>query len=189
MGCRLTGCRPVPPLRDPGAQTRLNAPPASAVTIPGVIIDFLDRATAALAATRGPDLVPHIHRVSGWRVAADRQTMICLMSEAHTFQLRDDVDDNGRFALTIEEIGPHETYQFKGRVLSLDSPEEEDRLACSRTRERFTKVVALLFGINEETCPYHLPPPDVAIRFAIEEIFLQTPGPGAGRRIVPPEEA
>jgi hypothetical protein len=165
------------------------SPSASqAVVLPGVIVDFLDRATVALAATRDADLVPHIHRVAGWRVAPDRRGLTCLVDEEHTFHLRSDLEDNGRFAVTIEEIGPHETYQFKGRVVALSPPDEEDRLAASRMRERFTKIIALLYGINEETCVAHLRDPTVAVRFQVEEIFLQTPGPGAGRRIVPPEE-
>lgn len=167
----------------------MNDQPAAAVTIPGILVDFLERATGAVGGTRSADLVPHVHRVGGWRIAPDRRSLTCLIAEAFTRHLRSDLEDNGRFTVTIEEIGPHETYQFKGRCLELGAPDAEDRMACERTRERFAKVIALLFGVDEESCRTRQPDPTVAVRFAVEEIYLQTPGPGAGRRLVPPEAA
>lgn len=162
--------------------------PQPAVVIPGIIVDFLERATGALAGTRDADLVPHVHRVGGWRVSDDRRSMTCVMAEQLTRHLRSDLEDNGRVTVTIEEIGPHETYQFKGLCLEIRAPDEEERHAFERTRDRFAKVVALLFGIDEEGCRSHLAQPTVAVRFAVEEIYVQTPGPGAGRRLMPPEE-
>jgi hypothetical protein len=41
--------------------------------------------------------------------------------------------------------------------------------------------------LNPELLRRYIPPPELVVRLRIREIFLQTPGPGAGRRLVPPE--
>jgi hypothetical protein len=175
---------------DAGAVSHGRAPSAEAVAIPGVILTFLERASFALAGTRTADLVPHFHRVTGWRVGPDRRTMTVLVSEGFTEHLLDSLEDNGEIALAIEEIGPHETYQFKGRFLDSRPPDdEEDRHAFERNRERYVRVVHSMYGFPEEAVRAYFRRPAVAVRFEVREIFLQTPGPGAGRRLVPPERA
>jgi hypothetical protein len=158
--------------------------------IPGVLLDFLERASCAIAGTRTADLVPHLHRVSGWRVGPDRRTITCLVAEGFTTHLLDSLADNGEFTVTIEEIGPHETYQFKGRFLDARAPDDdEDRHAFERARDRYVRTVTRLFGFPEDQCLRYFRRPELAVRFEVREIFLQTPGPGAGKRLVPQEDA
>lgn len=178
------------PFRAPGAapSTGASGDQVVSVEVPGIILDFLDRATIAAAGTRDGNLVPHLHRVSGWRVEPDRRAMTCLIPGPYTDELLTSVEDNGRFAVTIEEIGPHETYQFKGRYLSSRPCDEDDLRLHRQVRDRFGKVVSATFGFEEEVCRSFVLEPTLAVTFAIEEIFLQTPGPGAGRRLAPPED-
>jgi len=170
------------------AGTEASTPSAAAATIPGVLLDFLDRASGAIAGTRTADLVPHFHRVSGWWVGTDRRTITCLVGDRFTPHLAESVEGNGEFALTVTEIGPHETYQFKGRLLDTRPvDDDEDRHAFERVRERFVRALVTLFGYEEDTCRRYVPVPAIAVRFEVREIFVQTPGPGAGHRLVPPE--
>ena len=171
------------------AGTGSPGPSEEAVTIPGVLLNFLDRASAAIAATRNTDLIPYIHQVVAWHVGADRRTITCLVSKAFTPNLVESLEDNGEFAVTIEEIGPHETYQFKGRFLDARAVDDgEDRHAFERVRERYVRAVVAFTGFPEERVRTFIRTPDIAVRFEVREIFVQTPGPGAGTRLVPREE-
>ena len=156
--------------------------------VPGIIMDFLDRATVGAAGTRDKDMIPHQHRISGWRVEPDGCAMTCFVAESFSKHLISSLEDNGQFAVTIEEIGPHETYQFKGRYVSSHPCGEEDLALYRQVRDRFAKAVAAKFGAPEELSSAFVIEPNVAVTFEIDEIFLQTPGPGAGRRLSPPEE-
>jgi hypothetical protein len=160
----------------------------SKLAIPGVILDFLDRATVAVAGTRDGELLPRLHRASGWRVEADRQTMSCLFADYFARRLLGSFEDNRHFTITIEEIGPHETYQFKGSYLDSRPCSEEEIFVYERIRDRFTRVVHGLYGLSEEACCAYVLRPTLSVRFEVREIYLQTPGPGAGRRLVPPED-
>lgn len=157
--------------------------------IPGKILRFLeDAGTIAVSGTREANLRPHVHYVSGWDVEPDKQTIRCSINQAHTDHLIRSLEDNGQFSLTVEQIGSHETYQFKGNYAGSTQPNSADLAAHQRMTHRFAKAVNQLFGLPEDRCRAYIAPPSLVVRFMVREIFLQTPGPGAGHRIFPPEE-
>jgi hypothetical protein len=157
--------------------------------IPGMIIRFLeDKAMIAWAGTRDEEYVPHLHRVSGWLVEPDQETIACSIPEGFTTALISSLENNGRFALTVEQIGSHETYQFKGDYVDSRPCNETDMIAFERFRERFGSFVSNRMGLSKEACCSYFIEPSLVIRFKVREIFLQTPGPGAGQRLVPPKE-
>jgi len=156
--------------------------------IPGMILKFLqDRGAIAVSGTRDANRVPHVHYVSGWDVEPDQQTVRCSINRANLDHLFSSLEDNGQFSLTVEQIGTHETYQFKGKYAGSAEPNDADLAAHQRMTERFAQSVSLLFGYSEEDCRAFISPPTVVVRFTVREIFLQTPGPGAGHRVFPPE--
>jgi len=156
--------------------------------IPGKILRFLDRANVSAAGTRDRDRVPHGHRVSGWRLGADGRTLIVLMPEEARPHLIESLEDNGQFSVTVEEYPAHETYQFKGRYVRHRLADREDIGIADRTRERFLTSVIPLFG-EAATVPLRafVQPPSLAVEFEVHEIYVQTPGPGAGARLFPAE--
>jgi hypothetical protein len=159
--------------------------------IPGRLVRFLEEhANVAFAGTRDGHLVPNGHRVSGWRVGADRRTLTALVPEAFTPRLIDALQDNGQFALTVEEFPSHETYQFKGRYLRHRPSRPEDVETVDRIRQRFVRSLKPIFAdAPERILQGFVGKPSLAVEFDVQEIYLQTPGPGAGGRLVPPPEA
>jgi len=156
--------------------------------IPTRLVRFLEEhANVAMAGTRDRDLVPYGHRVSGWRIGADGRTVTALISEQFTARLVESLEDNGELALTVEEYPSHETYQLKGRYLRHRPPESEDLAAIERIRQRFTKSLRQLYpDAPDDLLRAFTLTPRVAVEFEVREIYLQTPGPGAGTRLVPP---
>ncbi|HZM14717.1 MAG TPA: hypothetical protein VFE28_01840 [Candidatus Krumholzibacteria bacterium] len=156
--------------------------------IPGKIQRFLEEyANVATSGSRDRDLVPYGHRVIGWRIGADRDSLICLVPAQFTDQLVDNLTDNGQYSVTIEEFPSHETYQFKGRYLRHRDPEPQDHAAHARIVARFQKGVRTMFPeLPEQLLRDYMLEPALAVEIQVEEIFLQTPGPGAGTRLVPP---
>ena len=119
--------------------------------IPGKIVRFLEQyANVAFAGTRNRDLVPYGHRVSGWRVGADGRSLTALIAEQFTDRLIESLEDNGEFALTVEEFPSHETYQFKGRYLRHRPLQREDIEIVDRIRDRFFKSVRPIFSDGPE---------------------------------------
>ena len=108
--------------------------------IPGKIIRFLEeRANVGFAGTRDGNLVPRGHRVSGWQIDAGGRTLTAFIPESSVPHLVEALLDNGRIAVTFEEVGTHETYQLKGRYLSHRPVQPAEIDIADRARERFVK--------------------------------------------------
>ena len=154
--------------------------------IPGKIASFLEqRANVGSCGTRDKDLVPHGHRVTGWRVGPERETLECFVPEEFTEDLVESLQDNARIAVTIEEFPSHETYQFKGHYLAHRPPAADDLAIHEQSRERFVRSCRAVLGLPESVLRAFILKPHVVVSLKVEEIYLQTPGPGAGSRIVP----
>jgi len=158
--------------------------------IPGKLVRFLEQyANAAFAGTRDRDLVPYGHRVCGWRVGADQRTMTILFSDKFRDRLVESLQQNGELAVTIEEFPSHETYQFKGRYLRCRETIPDDAEVADRVRRRFVKSMRPIYVDQPEAAlKAFVPEPALAVEFEVTEIYLQTPGPGAGSRLVPPTD-
>ena len=158
--------------------------------IPGKIIRFLEQyANVGVAATRTRDLMPHGHRVSGWRVGDEGRTLTLLIAEPLT-HLVESLEDNGQLAVTVEEIPSHETYQIKGRYLRRRPLEPEDLNVVERVRDRFVRGLQPLYpDMPVALMQAFIHPAFLAVEFEVREVYVQTPGPGAGARLVPPAEA
>jgi hypothetical protein len=172
----------------PGRETR--SLPGS-VIIPDKIVQFLEqRANVAFAGTRSRDLVPFGHRVSGWCISADGRNLTAFTPEPFTAGLVESLQENGEMALTVEAFPAHETYQFKGRYVSHRPAHREDIAIVDRIRERFMKNMRAVFPVLPEgIVRAFTSKPAFAVEFEVSEIYVQTPGPGAGARVVPPVEA
>jgi hypothetical protein len=160
--------------------------------IPPPIIRFIEeRANVGFAGTRDAHLVPCGHRVSAWRVGAGGRTLTACLPESSAAAALEALLENGRVAITLEEAGTHETYQLKGRYLSHRPAQPADVDLASRLRERFVKGLRILHGQPgpAERLGASVPPPALAVEVEVDEVFLQTPGPGAGSRLAPaPDE-
>jgi hypothetical protein len=155
--------------------------------IPGKIVRFLEQyANVASAGTRDRDLVPFGHRVCGWRVGADQRTMTILFPDESTRRLVESLQQNGELAVTVDEFPSHETYQFKGRYLYHRDVLHDDVELVDRIRRRFVKSMRPLLQQPEDVLKAFVSPPALAVEFEVSEIYLQTPGPGAGTRLIPP---
>lgn len=157
------------------------------ILIPGKLVRFLEQyANVAFAGIRNGDLVPFGHRVCGWRVGSDQRTMTILFPDQFTHRLVESLQQNGELAVTVEEFPSHETYQFKGRYLRHREALQDDVEAVNRVRGRFVKSMRpIYFDVPEDVLKAFVLSPALAVDFEVSEIYLQTPGPGAGTRLVP----
>ena len=153
--------------------------------IPSRIVRFLEHdANLAFAGTRDRNLVPHGHRVSGWQIGTDRRRLTAFVAETFIEGLIEALEDNGQLALTIEEFPSHETYQFKGKFLRHRPIGESDLIIVERIRERFVKrLKPLNADIPVSILGDFILNPSLAVEFEVHDIFVQTPGPGAGGRV------
>ena len=160
------------------------------ILIPGKLVRFLEQhANVAFAGIRDRDLVPSGHRVSGWRVGDDQRSMTVLFPDEFLDRLVERLQQNGELAVTVEEFPSHETYQFKGLYRRHRKIQDGDMETVHRVRRRFVKALKPMYpSAPDAVLNAFVSPPSLAVDFEVLEIYLQTPGPGAGTRIIPPME-
>ena len=158
--------------------------------IPGKLVRFLEQyANVAFAGIRDRDLVPFGHRVSGWRVGGDQRTVTILVPDESCERLVELLQENRELALTVEEFPSHETYQFKGLYQHHRRIQDDDVRSVDRIRSRFVRNIRPIYpDAPEHVLKAFVSPPSLAVEFEVLEIYLQTPGPGAGTRLIPPME-
>jgi len=123
--------------------------------------------------------------VIGAIVHPDRETITFFIPESRSKRILRDLSNNGRVALAVG-LATHEAYQLKGVYLSSRPTDAKDRAVQEIYR---SKVLSALIqaGYPEQIAkPYVLGfmyQPGMGITFRVEEIFLQTPGPEAGKKL------
>ena len=128
--------------------------------------------------------------MSGWRVGADQRTITILLPDEFLPTLLESLQQNGELAVTVEEFPSHETYQFKGRYLHHRGIQDGDVEVADRARRRFVKSLRPMYpDAPEHILNAFVSPPSLAVEFEVLEVYLQTPGPGAGTRLIPAVES
>jgi hypothetical protein len=150
--------------------------------IPDRVVEVLHGPAFMQIGTRDEALRPAHTFAVGAMVHEDRRTVTVFVPAARSGRVLRDLTENGRIALGVA-LASHEAYQLKGTYLSSRPTDDADRarqevyrsaLLASALAAGFPDAIArpLTLGLAHT--------PGVAITFRAAEVFLQTPGPGAG---------
>jgi hypothetical protein len=143
------------------------------------VFAFLAGGKSLVVGTRDAQLVPEVARAVGLRVGPDRLHLSVFLPDAAAARTLHNLRENGRIAIAISNPPDHRSLQLKGQVTGLRPATEEDAAAVLAYVGQVSQVLDVL-GL-----PAHLVArinclPCTRAEVRVEEIFLQTPGPGAG---------
>jgi hypothetical protein len=151
--------------------------------IPARIVTFInDEADMGVLGTRTAENVPQSHRTFGFIAAADGKSLRLFVPHFSLGGLAEAIADNGRGAINLGHSVSHETYQLKGTASALEDATESDRAHFAVYLERLV-AAAVAKGMPEPLIRSLVQPPKKVVTLTVEDIFLQTPGPGAGSRL------
>lgn len=150
--------------------------------IPDRVIEVLHGPAYMQIGTRDAALRPSHTFAVGAVVHDDRETVTVFVPTARAERILADLESNGRVALGIALVS-HEAYQLKGSYLSTRATDASD-LARQESYRKALLDDALGVGYPDEIArpltQGFAYTPGTAITFRAEQVFLQTPGPGAG---------
>lgn len=140
---------------------------------------FLESGVSILVGTRDARLVPDSARGVGARVETGGRELTVLLGDVLNTTALANLRDNGRIAVCFSRNGDHRSIQVKGKVLSIAPAAPPDRALV----ERYNGLIAVAWGeigVPPAAVARWVRWPCHAVRFAVEAVFVQTPGPGAG---------
>lgn len=148
-------------------------------TLSPEVASFLESGISVLVGTRDPRLVPEAMRAVGARVEAGGAELTVFLPAATAARTVANLEDNGRIAVCFSRPIDHRSLQVKGRVLSIRDGDAADRAVIDRYLEALAGTWQEI-GVPPTVVRRVTRWPAHAIRLCIEEVFVQTPGPGAG---------
>jgi hypothetical protein len=141
-----------------------------------------------MVGTCDAELVPELIRAWGPRVSRDRKSISLCVAKAGSARTLENLRDNGRLAVTGALPLDSSALQLWGRCLATAPASRRDLSAVEAHRDLFARVneslgvprpfIEALWGRELAGSPAM-----VKIRFVAEQVFNQTPGPGAGSRL------
>lgn len=156
------------------------------MAIPEKLVEFLHGPVFVGIGSRSEKLRPLHTWAMGGIVTSDRQGIVLFVPEAVSRPLMENLKNNGRVAIAAGSPVDNENYQFKGEFLSA-RPTDEKEVAIQEIYRAKLLASCIQVGYPE---PMIKPlvmgfvyKPSLAVTFRIHEIYLQTPGPEAGKRI------
>ncbi|MDB4987279.1 MAG: hypothetical protein JWN04_2457 [Myxococcaceae bacterium] len=125
---------------------------------------------------------PHSLRATGMRIHEDGRHVTVYLPEVTSRNTVTDVAANPRVALLLSQPLTHHSFQLKGAVTRVEPAAEADRALIEDYLAGFARVLEVV-GMPTEMVMMISHWPSIALEFRIDELYLQTPGPGAGARL------
>lgn len=153
--------------------------PAS--TLPRELLDLLDGGCTIYAATRTASLAPDHVMAYALRLESAAELSL-FVAEATASRTLENLRDNGQIAVSVTRPSSDRSVQLKGELVRVVPATDEDRQFIERYRVHFLDEMERVGVPRAFTArlPWW---PTVALRIGLRDIFLQTPGPDAGRRL------
>ena len=150
--------------------------------IPEKLVEFVHGPRVMFVGSRNDKLRPIATWAFGALADGEASTVTVFIPEIEGTQTIENVAANGRVSLVVGDAASHETYQFKGEHRETRPCTDDDYTV----QEIFiSKLIAYMepMGFGEAIWNGFSQKPARAMTFAVEDIFVQPPGPGAGEKI------
>jgi hypothetical protein len=143
---------------------------------------FLESGCALILGTVLPDGEPHAGR--GWGLTVlPEDGHVRLLLDAEDLALVDQAARRGAIAITGASVRTLLAVQLKGRALSVEAASGDDTARAERYCDAFFGDIVDTDGLDRSVVERMTPLDYVACTVAVERLFDQTPGPGAGARL------
>jgi hypothetical protein len=143
------------------------------------LVEFVESGLSMSIGTRDARHRPECVRVMGASVGADRATMSVYLNSLLAERTLANLADNGKIAAFLTRPVDHRAVQIKGTAIETRPGTEADRALQERYLAGFVEqlyCVMIPRAVSRRMRIW----PTVVITFGVEELFMQTPGPGAG---------
>ena len=118
----------------------------------------------------------------GVDVDSKNSILTCYVRNDETKEVLEFLNDCGRISFFVGMI-THEAYNFKGQFVEVINLSKDDLKASNIYRNKIIDTITSI-GISKDGAltKYGIIP-DIGIKFKVDKVFVQTPGPDAGKEI------
>ena len=147
------------------------------------VVEFIHGGVAVGVATRDYNLRPEFARGWGPEVSSDGRSLRLCVPALEGSQMRANLEQNGAVAVGFSLPTIARAVQVKGVIARVAEPTAADLERVDQHLSAFVAEVELIGGPPEVSLRMFMGTGLVAIQFGMDEVYDQTPGPTAGRRL------
>ncbi len=155
----------------------------ASLLLPERLVELLHGGNVLVVGTRSEKLMAHVCRAFGARVSPDRRAITVFLPKSFSTTPMANLHGNKQIALTVANPADHECYQFKGETTSEGPVSPDDQTVSDLYRTKLCAKLSRKYSNFERFFDHFQPGPLHAVTFVPREIYDQTPGPNAGRRV------
>ena len=157
--------------------------PKAAAELDTAVVEFIHGGVAVGVATRDDDLRPEFARGWGPEVSADGRSVTLCVAAPEGSRMRANLEQNGAVAVGFSPPTIARAVQLKGVATVVGEPDAADLERVERHLRSFVAEAERIGAPPELARRMFVGAGLVAVQFSIDEVFDQTPGPTAGRRL------
>lgn len=148
--------------------------------IPDRLVAFVHGPILSWVGTRDARLRPSVSWAFGARVSPARDEITVFIPDIEAEHAKRNAEQNEQIAFTVADGISHESYQFKGKLVGLRPSNDEERAVQDIHR---SKLVSHMRMFPKQFFEGYQLYPSTALTFRVEQVFIQTPGPDAGKML------
>lgn len=149
-------------------------------SIDPALVEFLNSGVVLGCASRDARLVPRSVWPVGIRVEPGFEEVTVYLPVTTAGEVVANLRDNRRIAVVATGPADHRAVQLKGQVLEIRPAVDDERTQTDHYRAALARTLEPL-GVPRTVILRIEHWPAYAVRFRVEQLFVQTPGPAAGR--------
>ena len=144
------------------------------------ITEFLELGLAIHMGTRNARMEPNGCRVTALRVEDQGTHLIAFIPKAASPAVLDDLNGNGKAAISVARPADDRAVQVKGVFVSQRDADATEQAFVMAQWHGFVKQLDMIgFNASTSTLSWSVWP-CVAVKIRVTNVFSQTPGPDAG---------
>jgi len=146
-------------------------------------VPFLESGCVLIVGLVTPGGDPHATRGWGLDVHSTADGIVRVLVDGDHADTVAAIGEGTPVAVTATDVPTLRSVQLKGRIAAVETPAESDPARVARYRDEMFEVVGRTDGVPRHLLERIVPTSFVPCRVVVDDVFDQTPGPGAGAQL------
>ena len=149
--------------------------------IPDLTINALQEGLGHFGVSSKNNKTVHVDTL-GVKIDNIQSTLTCFVMNSECKNVLQYLSESGRVSFFVGMIS-HEAYNFKGQFVSSKKLNNEDLKISENYRNKVIDVITSVGLSKDAALDKFGKVPDLGITFKVDKVYIQTPGPDAGKEI------
>ncbi len=154
--------------------------------IPDLTINALQEGLGHFGVSSSKNKTVHVDTL-GVKIDNIQSTLTCFVINSECKKVLQYLSETGRVSFFVGMIS-HEAYNFKGQFLSSNKLNNEDLKISENYTNNVIDIITSVGLSKDAAVEKYGKVPDLGITFKVDKVYIQTPGPEAGKEITNSEQ-